>query len=96
MPDQRGGIIVVDRNGGRALESLLGIEQIEAGISALVDPEAYHVDYLTALLAEWDVKKDGGIPFTLRPQIRCTGMAPGGRGHGHAATYILAMADNSV
>jgi hypothetical protein len=44
--DQTGGIVVVDRDGTRTLPTLIGIEQVEPGIAALIDAEAGHVDCL--------------------------------------------------
>ena len=40
--DQPGGLFILDRNGGRTLEPLVAVQEIEAGVAALVDPEAFH------------------------------------------------------
>lgn len=43
LPDQAMRIVVLDGDGRHALETLFGIQQVEAGVAAFVDPKALHL-----------------------------------------------------
>ncbi|MEZ5696226.1 MAG: hypothetical protein R3E18_07265 [Sphingomonadaceae bacterium] len=45
LTDQASSILVTDRDCRRALEGLVGIEQVKARIAALIDPVAIHASF---------------------------------------------------
>src|SRR3546814_19179774 len=42
FPDQPGGLLIFDCDGGGTLEPLVTVQEIEPGVAAFVDPEAFH------------------------------------------------------
>lgn len=42
LPDQARRIVIADRDRRRALEALIDVQEVKAGIAALIDAEAFH------------------------------------------------------
>src|SRR3546814_19136545 len=42
FPDQPGGLLIFDCDGGGTLEPLVTVQEIEPGVADFVDPEAFH------------------------------------------------------
>jgi hypothetical protein len=49
LMDQPCRVFIVDRDRRSTLKALIGVEQIETGVSAFIDPEALHFRALSSL-----------------------------------------------